>query len=110
MEPPSPTASWLGEKALFVDCFGEAVGREKLDRAEIIAVSVQCVCVCVCVCVYMQCGAIVCVCLACCIEPLHKLKVSSCVNILNTLRIEVCIHKLYLMYNTVLLLLHCGYW
>ncbi|XP_064391177.1 uncharacterized protein LOC135339010 isoform X2 [Halichondria panicea] len=37
MEPPSPTASWLGEKALFVDCFGEAVGREKLDRAEIIA-------------------------------------------------------------------------
>ncbi len=47
VEPPSPTGGWLGEKALFVDCFGEAVGREKLDRADIIAVSVYSVCVCV---------------------------------------------------------------
>ncbi len=39
-EPPSPSASWLTEEALFVDCFGEPVGRAKLDRAEIIAVSI----------------------------------------------------------------------
>ena len=38
-EPPSPTAKWLGEDTMFVDCFGEGVGREKLDRAELIAVS-----------------------------------------------------------------------
>ena len=58
--PPSPTVSWLGEEATFVNCFGETVDREKLDRAKIIGVSVDiivctslslCMQVCVCVCV-----------------------------------------------------------
>ena len=35
--PPSPVAAWLGDAQL-VDCLGELVGREKLDRAEIIGV------------------------------------------------------------------------
>jgi len=37
LPPPSPTAAWLGD-AMLIDCFGEPVGREKLDSAKIIGV------------------------------------------------------------------------
>ncbi len=44
VEEPSPTLAWLAD-ASFVDSDGETVGREKLDRAEIIGVSTLGICV-----------------------------------------------------------------
>ena len=37
-QEPSPTEAWLGDGVL-IDCFGEPVSREKLDRVNIIGVS-----------------------------------------------------------------------
>ncbi len=35
----SPTNKWIDSSVVFIDCFGEAVGREKMDQADIIGVS-----------------------------------------------------------------------
>lgn len=38
----SPTSKWIDSSVVFVDCFEEVMGREKLDSADVIGVSGLC--------------------------------------------------------------------
>lgn len=41
VELSSPTEVWLDREVVLVDCFGEAVSRERLEQADVIGVSVR---------------------------------------------------------------------